>query len=213
MVPLRFALTTTGYATGAPGGIFTPLLVLGALIGLAVGQIGQFFLPGLMTQPEVFAVVGMAAYFAAVVRAPLTGIVLILEMTGDYNQMLPLIVACFSAYALAERLGDLPIYEKLLERDLLRSGIALPSRHSVVVEMESRAGVAVRGPARAGACGCRPAVSWSTAGTARTNGCPTASTRLEAHTRITAVIAPEATGALALLREGCEGEEGTKREE
>ncbi len=53
----------------------------------------------------------MAAYFAAIVRAPLTGIMLIIEMTGNYSQMLPLLVACFCAYAVAEFLKDLPIYE------------------------------------------------------------------------------------------------------
>jgi CIC family chloride channel protein len=200
---LRFTLTTTGYATGAPGGIFTPLLVLGALIGLAVGQLGKLLLPGVIMQPEVFAVVGMAAYFAAVVRAPLTGLVLILEMTGDYNQMLPLIIACFSAYALAEQLGDLPIYEKLLERDLLRGGRAPHSEGSVVIEMEVEPGSPFEGklvrelglPP-----GCILVHCWDGAH----EWVPTAASRLEAHTRLTAVIAPEAHGASDLLREGCE---------
>ena len=74
---LRFGLTMVSYGCGAPGGIFAPLLVLGALIGLAVGEIAHLVLPGLINHPESFAVVGMAAYFAAIVRAPLTGIVLI----------------------------------------------------------------------------------------------------------------------------------------
>ena len=69
---LRFALTMTSYSTGAPGGIFAPMLGLGALLGLAVGDIAARVAPGVIPHPELFAVVGMAAYFAAVVRAPLT---------------------------------------------------------------------------------------------------------------------------------------------
>ncbi len=117
---LRFCLTMFSYGCGAPGGIFAPLLVLGAQIGLAVGEISQRFFPKLVTHPEAFAIVGMSAYFIGIVRAPLTGVVLILEMTGNYNLLLPLLVAGICAYGIADFLGDEPIYEALLERDLLR---------------------------------------------------------------------------------------------
>lgn len=112
---IRFGLTIASYGTGAPGGIFSPLLVLGSLIGLAVGYLANSLIPSVVPQPEVFAVVGMAAYFTAIVRAPLTGIVLIIEMTGNYEQMLPLLASCFCAYAVAEYLKDVPIYEALLD--------------------------------------------------------------------------------------------------
>ncbi len=117
---MRFLLTVSSYGTGAPGGIFAPLLVLGALIGLGIGQAAHLVSPSLVPIPAAFAVVGMAAYFVAVVRAPLTGIVLITEMTGTYSYMLPLLVSCFCAYAVAEYLKQAPIYESLLERDLKR---------------------------------------------------------------------------------------------
>jgi CIC family chloride channel protein len=103
-------------------GIFAPLLVLGALIGLAVGQVAKLIVPTANVSPAVFAVVGMAAYFTAIVRAPLTGVALIIEMTGNYEQMLPLLISCFFSYAVAEYLNDLTIYEVLLERDLLNDG-------------------------------------------------------------------------------------------
>jgi two-component SAPR family response regulator len=77
--------------------LFAPLLGLGMPIGLGVGQLSQWVLPGVVDRPEIFAVVGMAAYFAAIGRAPLTGVVLILEMMGNYWQLLPLITACFCA--------------------------------------------------------------------------------------------------------------------
>ena len=110
---LRFVLTIASYGTGAPGGIFAPLLVLGALVGLAVGEGAVMLFPTVGAVPGAFAVVGMAAFFASVVRAPLTGIVLIVEMTGSYALMLPLLVACFCAYLVAEGVGSPPIYESL----------------------------------------------------------------------------------------------------
>ena len=66
---------------------------------------------------HTFAVVGMASYFTGIVRAPLTGIVLMIEMTGNYELILPLFVACFTSLIIADALNDLPIYEALLESD------------------------------------------------------------------------------------------------
>ncbi len=142
---VRFLLTTSSYSTGAAGGIFAPLLALGALLGLAVGQIAHQYMPAAVPEPAVFAVVGMAAYFAAIVRAPLTGIVLIVEMTGNYEQILPLLVACFFAYAAAEVLQDLPIYQALLERDLQRSGAAATLKEPIVIDFEVERGAPFAG--------------------------------------------------------------------
>src|SRR5262249_21583898 len=137
---LRFGLTMVSYGCGAPGGIFAPLLVLGALIGLAVGQVAHLWLPGTIDHPGAFAVVGMAAYFAAIVRAPLTVIVLIIEMTNPYAQILPLFGACFTAYAVADWLGDEPIYEAMLERDLRRDGSALEAHAPLIAEFTVQEG-------------------------------------------------------------------------
>jgi CIC family chloride channel protein len=110
---LRLLLTLASYGCGAPGGIFAPLLVLGAMIGLWTGAVGQLMFPGWVTEPAKFAAVGMAAYFTAVVRAPVTGIVLILEMTNGQELLLPLLLASYAAYRVAEVLHDEPIYEAL----------------------------------------------------------------------------------------------------
>jgi CIC family chloride channel protein len=117
----RFVLTMASYGSGAAGGIFAPLLVLGSLGGLAVGAGVHEVLPGWAAFPETFAVLGMGALFTATVRAPLTGIVLMIELTGKYDFMLPLLVSCFAAYGVAEILGDTPIYEALRERSRRRS--------------------------------------------------------------------------------------------
>lgn len=199
----RFGLTVFSYGTGAPGGIFAPLLVLGALIGLGVGAVVHALAPEAAPDPGAFAVVGMAAYFTAIVRAPLTGVVLIVEMTGNYNQMLPLLVACFCAYLVAEGLGQLPIYEALLQRDLRRGGTAHLLHEPAVLELEVEPGAPFVGrqirelglPAGCIIVRCRDGGrEWV----------PTAATRLEAHMRLTALVAPEAADGPRALREGCE---------
>jgi chloride channel protein, CIC family len=119
----RFGLTMLSYGTGAAGGIFAPLLVLGALGGLLFGAGVQHLLPAASgLTPGVFAVLGMGALFTAIVRAPLTGIVLMIELTGVYGFMLPLLVSCLLAYGVAEWLGNMPVYEALR----LRSRPAAP---------------------------------------------------------------------------------------
>jgi chloride channel protein, CIC family len=200
---LRFGLTMVSYGCGAPGGIFAPLLVLGALIGLGVGEVTHLVMPGAVNYPEAFAVVGMAAYFAAIVRAPLTGIVLIVEMTNSYAQMLPLLVACFSAYAVADALGDRPIYEALLERDVHRDGAAPALQGTLILELTVQAHSRFDGK-RVRDLGLPPGSILVTRRHGIHESVPMADTCLEAGDRITAVIAPEAAAAALLLRQGCE---------
>lgn len=114
----RFFLTLISYGSGAAGGIFAPLLVLGSIGGLWIGQMVQVVAPSWIPHPEVFAVLGMGALLTATVRAPLTGIVLMVELTGEYGFMLPLLVSCLIAYGVAEGLNSAPIYEALRLRSL-----------------------------------------------------------------------------------------------
>jgi CIC family chloride channel protein len=116
LLVVRFALTMVSYGAGAAGGIFAPLLVIGAFGGLAVGGLAHRFAPGLAPHPEVFAVLGMGALLTAIVRAPLTSIVLMVELTGKYDFMLPLLASCLVAYGVAEALKNPPIYEALRAR-------------------------------------------------------------------------------------------------
>jgi CIC family chloride channel protein len=199
---LRFFITTASYGTGAPGGIFAPLLVLGALIGLAVGLVVHKLAPAAVPIPAVFAVVGMAAYFTAIVRAPLTGIMLIIEMTGNYSQMLPLLVSCFCAYAVAEALKDLPIYEALFERDL-KSGVDTSViKEPAVVDFTIQTGAPFAGrPVLS--LGLPPGCILVRCSDGKREWVPKANTRLEAHMHITAVIAPDAPDSLEILRQGC----------
>lgn len=200
---LRYLLTVGSYGTSAPGGIFLPLLVLGSLLGLGTGLLAQQAAPEVVTRPEIFAVVGMAAFFTAIVRAPLTGIVLILEMTGNYNQMLPLLVSCFCAYAVAEYFHDLPIYEALLARDLKRRGLVHRVTEPMVLELTVEPGAPFVGR-RVRELGLPTGCILVRCREGGREWVPTADTRLEPHLRITAVISPEATDAEAMLRLGCE---------
>ena len=115
---VRFLLGAVSYAARTPGGLFAPMLVLGAQAGFLSGGVCRSLLPGLGVQPEGFAVVGMAAFFTGVVRAPITGIVLATEMTASVSMLLPMLSACAAAMLTAMLLGDPPIYESLREAAL-----------------------------------------------------------------------------------------------
>ncbi len=115
---VRYLLGAISYASGTPGGLFAPLLVLGAQFGLLFGMICQLAFPAANIVPEACAVVGMAAVFTAIVRAPLTGIVLVIEMTAAFVLLLPMLGACFAAMLVASLLRDDPIYDSLRERTL-----------------------------------------------------------------------------------------------
>ena len=106
---IRFALGPLSYAAGTPGGLFAPLLVLGAQSGLLFSAACQLAFPGVAIQPAAFALVGMAAFFTGVVRAPVTGIVLVTEMTANVTMLLPMLAACFVAMLVPMLLRNAPI--------------------------------------------------------------------------------------------------------
>lgn len=116
---IKFIFSTASFGSGSPGGIFLPLLVLGAVTG---GLFSRLLGAAGMDQSYItaFVVTGMAGYFAAIVRAPVTGVVLITEMTGDFTTLLPLVLTSLVAYVVAEATGTKPIYTQLLERSLGR---------------------------------------------------------------------------------------------
>ncbi len=113
---LRWLLGALCYAPGAPGGLFAPLLLVGAIGGACFAILANRMLPMLDLNPASFAVVAMAAFFTAVVRAPLTGIVLVVEMTAATSMIVPSFIACFSAMFTASVLRGEPIYDSLRTR-------------------------------------------------------------------------------------------------
>jgi CIC family chloride channel protein len=119
---LKLAATVSSYSSGGAGGIFAPALFMGGMLGGAVGYIDVSVFHHPADSIGAFAVVGMGAMFAGIIRAPMTSVLIIFEMTGGYGLVLPLMIANMSAFALALYWRHTPIYEALLEQD----GIYLP---------------------------------------------------------------------------------------
>ena len=117
---LRFAIGPWSYAAGCPGGLFAPMLVVGACFGALFGELLNHFLLAPGITPFACAVVGMATLFTACVRAPLTGVVLAVEMTGRGDLTLPLLEASLMAMLITMLLDSEPIYETLKRRMLER---------------------------------------------------------------------------------------------
>jgi CIC family chloride channel protein len=125
---LKFVATVFSYSSGGVGGIFAPALFIGAMLGGTVGYIDVAVFHHPTEEIGAFAVVGMGAVFAGIIRAPMTSILIIFEMTGGYGLVLPLMVANMTSYALARHYQHTPIYEALLEQD----GIVLPHGKPVI---------------------------------------------------------------------------------
>jgi CIC family chloride channel protein len=122
-VVLKLLAVTTSYASGNAGGIFGPALFLGAMLGGAVGTVVHHLLPAHTATPGAYALVGMGAVFAGIVRAPMTSVVMIFEMTQDYAVIVPLMIANLVSLFISSRLQREPIYEALAVQD----GIHLPT--------------------------------------------------------------------------------------
>ena len=116
---MQFALTILAYSAGAPGGLFAPALVLGSALGYLVGLAEVALISS--ESPYTFALAGMGAFFTSVVRVPVTAIVIVFEMTADFNLVLPLMISCAVAYIVAESVSAGSLYQHLLEA----SGIEL----------------------------------------------------------------------------------------
>jgi chloride channel protein, CIC family len=119
---IKGVATVFSYSSGGAGGIFAPALFIGAMLGGAVGYLDVAALHHEGSQLGAFALVGMGAVFAGVIRAPITSVLIIFEMTGGYGLVLPLMLANMTAFVLARRWRPIPIYDALLEQD----GIVLP---------------------------------------------------------------------------------------
>ena len=123
LVVLKLLAVTTSYASGNAGGIFGPALFIGAMLGGGVGTVAHHLLPAYTATSGAYALVGMGAVFAGIVRAPMTSVLMIFEMTQDYAVIVPLMTANLVSLFIASRLQHEPIYEALAVQD----GIHLPT--------------------------------------------------------------------------------------
>jgi len=122
LVVLKLFAVTVSYASGNAGGIFGPALFIGAMLGGSVGTVAHHFFPYHTAMPGAYALVGMGAAFAGIVRAPMTSVLIIFEMTQDYAVIVPLMIANLVSLFIASQLQHEPIYEALAIQD----GIHLP---------------------------------------------------------------------------------------
>ena len=122
LVALKVIATATSYASGNAGGIFGPSLFFGAMAGGAIGGVAHLLLPDYTASAGAYALVGMGAAFAGIVRVPLTSVIMIFEITRDYSIIVPLMIANLISYFISSRLQEEPIYEALQHQD----GIHLP---------------------------------------------------------------------------------------
>jgi CIC family chloride channel protein len=123
LVGLKVLATAGCYGTGNAGGIFGPTLFIGAMMGGAVGDVAHLLMPDYTGSVGAYALVGMGAAFAGIVRVPLTSVIMVFEMTRDYSIIVPLMIANLISFFLSQRFQEEPIYEALLHQD----GIHLPS--------------------------------------------------------------------------------------
>jgi CIC family chloride channel protein len=123
LVVLKLLTVTTSYASGNAGGMFGPALFIGAMLGGTVGTAAHHLFPAYTATPGAYALVGMGAVFAGIVRAPMTSVLMIFEMTQDYAVIVPLMIANLVSLFISSRLQHEPIYEALAVQD----GIHLPS--------------------------------------------------------------------------------------
>jgi CIC family chloride channel protein len=120
---LKIVATITSYVSGNAGGIFAPTLFIGAMTGGAVGYVVNMYAPFPTASVGAYALVGMGALFAGIIRAPMTSVFMIFELTQDHEILVPLMVANLLSLMLARRLQPHPIYDALLKQD----GIELPT--------------------------------------------------------------------------------------
>lgn len=136
----KLFFSTGSFGTGTPGGIFLPLLVIGAITGglystflSTVFGVEEYYIKG-------FAIIAMAGFFSAIVRAPITGVVLITEMTGNFMTLLSLVSASLVAYVVADLLGGEPVYDQLMhrrQRKKVESGSGTPD-HDYLTDIYSK---------------------------------------------------------------------------
>jgi CIC family chloride channel protein len=130
LLVLKLFSVTISYASGNAGGIFGPSLFLGAMLGGIVGTVAHHFAPGYVATPGAYALVGMGTAFAGIVRAPMTSVLMIFEITRDYAVIVPLMISNLVSFFIASRFQREPIYEVLAHQD----GIHLPTAESRVTQ-------------------------------------------------------------------------------
>jgi len=133
---LKIVATTISFSSGTPGGMFAPTLFIGAMLGASIGTFERIFFPSFHVSVGSYALAGMGVLFAAFLRVPLTSVFMVLEVSGNYSIVLPVILANTIAYLVSRGLQPYPILETFTHQD----GLDLPSmeeqREEMVLHLE-----------------------------------------------------------------------------
>jgi len=140
LLALKLIAVATSYASGNAGGIFGPSLFLGAMLGGIVGNVANQLLPSYVGTPGAYALVGMGTAFAGIVRAPMTSVVMIFEITRDYAVIVPLMISNLVSFYISSKFQKQPIYEELAQQD----GIHLPRAETRQLEGQRQVAQAMR---------------------------------------------------------------------
>jgi len=136
LAALKILSTTVSFVSGTPGGMFAPTLFIGAMLGGAVGGVEHLFFPRLVGSTGTYVLVGMGVLFAGFLRAPMTSVFMVLEVSGNYEIIVPVIVANTFAYVVSRSLQPTPIFDLLTRQD----GLVLPSleeeREEIILRVE-----------------------------------------------------------------------------
>ena len=150
LAALKILATGFSFLGGTPGGLFAPALFIGAMLGGAVGAIEQHFFPGLPGTVGTFALVGMGTFFAGFLRVPITSVFMVIEVSGNYTAVLPVMISSLIAYGISRSYIKVPLFDMLARQD----GVVLPSveerREQLVLTVEDamRLDAVVLGPNR-----------------------------------------------------------------
>jgi len=142
LAALKILATTLSFVTGTPGGMFAPTIFVGAMLGGSVGAVERHFYPHLTGTTGTYALVGMGVLLAGFMRAPMTSVFMVLEVSGDYSIVIPVILANAIAYVISRRFQKIPIFDLLTRQD----GLNLPSLEEEREESVLRVEDAMRQP-------------------------------------------------------------------
>jgi CIC family chloride channel protein len=123
LATVKILATGISFLSGTPGGLFAPTLFIGAMLGGAVGSIEHHFFPSLTGTVGTFALIGMGTFFAGFLRTPITSVFMVMEVSGNYTSVLPVMVASLVAYSISRRYQRMPLFDMLARQD----GVQLPS--------------------------------------------------------------------------------------
>ena len=139
---LKIIATTISFTSGTPGGMFAPTLFIGAMLGAAVGAVERHFFPSLSGSLGAYALVGMGTLFAGFLRAPMTSVFMVLEVSGNYSVIIPVMISNTIAYLLSRKYQKMPLFDMLSRQD----GTDLPSIEEQREESQKRVEDAMRRP-------------------------------------------------------------------